>query len=136
MRAQQRRAQANWDKDPMSVDRMMAEMAKALPSNTIIADEAVTSRGAMLGALDFDEPGCMHAIQGGGLGWAMGGALGIKLAHPDRLWLRWWATGRPSTPSKPCDGRAVQHPGDLRNLQQPHLQDSQAEHGHIPAGHA
>ena len=82
--AQQRRAQANWDKDPMSVDRMMAEVAKALPSNTIIADEAVTSRGAMLGALDFDEPGCMHAIQGGGLGWAMGGALGIKLAHPDR----------------------------------------------------
>ena len=66
------------------MDRMMAEMAKALPSNTIIADEAVTSRGAMLGALDFDEPGSMHAIQGGGLGWAMGGALGIKLAHPDR----------------------------------------------------
>ena len=82
--AQQRRAQANWDKDPMSVDRMMAEVAKALPSNTVIADEAVTSRGAMLGALDFDEPGSMHAIQGGGLGWAMGGALGIKLAHPDR----------------------------------------------------
>jgi benzoylformate decarboxylase len=79
-----RRAEASWDKDPMSVDRMMAEMAKALPADTVIADESVTSRGAMLGAMDFDEPGCMHAIQGGGLGWAMGGALGIKLAHPDR----------------------------------------------------
>ena len=82
--SQRRRAEGNWDKDPMSVDRMMAEMAKALPSDTVIADESVTSRGAMLGAMDFDDPGCMHAIQGGGLGWAMGGALGIKLAHPDR----------------------------------------------------
>ena len=68
----------------MSPERMMSEMSKALPSDVVIADESVTSRLAMLSALEFDEPGSMHAIQGGGLGWAMGGALGIKLAHPDR----------------------------------------------------
>ena len=55
-----------------------------MPKNTIIADESVTSRGALNGAMDFDEVGSLHGITGGALGWAMPGAVGIKLAQPDR----------------------------------------------------
>ena len=74
----------NWDRRPMPVDRMMHEIAQALPDNAIIADEAITSRPALMRAVDFDQPGSFYGIRGGALGWAMPGALGVKLANPDR----------------------------------------------------
>ena len=62
----------------------MHELAHALPSNAIIADEAVTSRPALMRSMNFDEPGSFYGIQGGALGWAMPGALGVQLANPGR----------------------------------------------------
>ncbi len=78
------RIAATWDNSPMPVERMMHELADAVPPNTIIADEAVTSRPAVNRAFDFEKPGDIYGIRGGALGWAMPGALGVKLAHPDR----------------------------------------------------
>ena len=78
------RMQSMPDTRPMPVDRMMYELAQALPDNAIVADEAITSRGALLQAVEPSEPGSYYAIRGGALGWAMPGALGIKLASPDR----------------------------------------------------
>ena len=80
----QERIKANWDNRPMPVERMMHELAAAVPPDTIIADEAVTSRPALNRAFDFEKPGDIYGIRGGALGWAMPGALGVKLAHPDR----------------------------------------------------
>ena len=74
----------HWDRRPMAVERMMHELAQALPSDAIIADEAVTSRPALMRSMNFDEPGSFYGIQGGALGWAMPGALGVQLANPDR----------------------------------------------------
>jgi benzoylformate decarboxylase len=82
--AHQKRVRERWESNPMSVERMMAELARALPPNAIVGDEAITSRGALLGAMDFDEPGSLYAEQGGALGWGMPGPLGVKLANPDR----------------------------------------------------
>ncbi len=79
-----RRMQAMPDTRPMPVDRMMYELSRALPENAIIADEAITSRGALLQAVEPSEPGSYYAIRGGALGWAMPGSLGIQLANPDR----------------------------------------------------
>ena len=73
-----------WDRQPMAVERMMHELAQSLPPNAIVADESITSRPALMREFSFDEPGSMFAIRGGALGWAMPGALGIKLANPDR----------------------------------------------------
>ena len=80
----QERIAATWNNSPMPVERMMHELAGAVPENTIIADEAVTSRPAVNRAFDFEKPGDIYGIRGGALGWAMPGALGVKLAHPDR----------------------------------------------------
>ena len=80
----QERIKATWDNAPMPVERMMHELAAAVPPNTIVADEAVTSRPAVNRAFDFEKPGDIYGIRGGALGWAMPGALGVKLAHPDR----------------------------------------------------
>jgi benzoylformate decarboxylase len=80
----QQRLRGLWNNRPMAVERMMQELAQALPDNAIIADEAVTSRPALMRAMTFDQPGSLYGIRGGALGWAMPGALGVKLANPDR----------------------------------------------------
>ena len=72
------------DQRPMAVERMMHELAKSLPPNTIVADESITSRPALMREFTFDHPGDLYAIRGGALGWAMPGALGVQLANPDR----------------------------------------------------
>lgn len=82
--AWQLRLRERWDVAPMSSERMMAEIAGALPPNAIVVDDAVTTRASVFGALDFDEPGSLLGISGGALGWGMGGALGVKLASPER----------------------------------------------------
>ena len=79
-----KRLQGIWDRQPMAVERMMHELAQSLPPNAIVADESITSRPALMGEFNFDEPGSLYAIRGGALGWAMPGALGVKLANPDR----------------------------------------------------
>ena len=83
-RRYQERIKASWDSRPMPVERMMHELAAAVPADTIIADEAVTSRPALNRAFEFEKAGDIYGIRGGALGWAMPGALGVKLAHPDR----------------------------------------------------
>ena len=80
----QERIKPTWDNRPMPVERMMHELAAAVPPNTIVADEAVTSRPAVNRAFEFTNPGDIYGIRGGALGWAMPGALGVKLAYPDR----------------------------------------------------
>jgi benzoylformate decarboxylase len=80
----QERLKNIWDRRPMPVERMMHELAQGSPSDVIIADESITSRPALNRAFDFDQPGSLFAIRGGALGWAMPGALGVKLANPQR----------------------------------------------------
>jgi benzoylformate decarboxylase len=69
---------------PMAVEQMMHGLAEAAPPDVIVADESITSRAALNRAFNFDEPGSLYSIRGGALGWAMPGALGVKLANPDR----------------------------------------------------
>ena len=76
--------ESRWDDSPMSPYRMTREIASVLPPDAIIADDSVTTREAVHAAINFDEPGSVFGERGGALGWGMGGALGLKLANPDR----------------------------------------------------
>ena len=82
--AAEQRFKARWDVSPMSAERLMAEVAAVAPDDAIIINDAVTSGAALLDSFDFDEPGSVFGGRGGALGWGMGGALGVKLANPDR----------------------------------------------------
>ena len=82
--AWERRVEERWDVRPMSTERMMTEVARALPPDTIITDDSITTRDSVHGAMDFNEPGSVFGERGGAIGWGMGAALGIKLAHSDR----------------------------------------------------
>jgi benzoylformate decarboxylase len=82
--AWQARLKARWDVHPMSTERMMTEVAAALPPETVVVDDSVSTRASVQGALEFNEPGSVFGERGGAIGWGMGGALGVKLAMPDR----------------------------------------------------
>jgi benzoylformate decarboxylase len=74
----------NWDQEPMDPARLFLELKEVLPEGTIVASEAITSTVPLFRAMDFVEPGSFFSLRGGALGWGIGGALGIKLAKPDR----------------------------------------------------
>ena len=82
--AWQRRLKERWDQRPMPVERMMHELAQVLPSETVFADDTITSRDALHGAFEFNQPGSIFSERGGAIGWGMGSALGLKLAYPNR----------------------------------------------------
>ena len=79
-----RRLDASKGRQPMAVDRMMHELAQAVPPDTIVADESITSRPSVMQAFSFDQPDSLFVLRGGALGWAMPGALGVQLANPGR----------------------------------------------------
>jgi benzoylformate decarboxylase len=80
----ERRLKEQWDMRPMSVERMMTEIARALPSNAIIADDSLSSKDALHGAMEFNQPDSIFGERVGAIGWGMGSTMGIKLARPDR----------------------------------------------------
>lgn len=80
----QRGLEEKWDSSPMSPERMMNEVASGIPKNAIVINDAVTTGASLLASIPFDDPGSIFGGRGGALGWGMGGALGIKLANPDR----------------------------------------------------
>lgn len=80
----QQQVREYWDNEPISVERLMVELRNAMPPNAIVADEAVSSRRALLNAIEFNRPGDYFSIRGGALGWGVPAPIGLKLANPGR----------------------------------------------------
>ncbi len=62
----------------------MAELERALPDDAIVVDESITATIELTRVLAFEAPGDYFGARGGGIGQALPGALGVKLAHPRR----------------------------------------------------
>lgn len=76
---------SNWDAVPIAVPRLMQELSACLEPGTIVFDEAITAGAYLPRFLRFGEAGTyFRGSAGGGLGTGLPGALGVKLAHPDR----------------------------------------------------
>ena len=80
----ERRAEEQWHHRPISLSRLMAEVKNAMPEDTIIVNEAITASADLKRRIRFDRTGDYYGTRGGGIGQAMPGAIGVKLAHPDR----------------------------------------------------
>ncbi|MDP6666420.1 MAG: thiamine pyrophosphate-binding protein [Dehalococcoidia bacterium] len=77
-------ARRAWDNSPISPERLMAELAAAIPERTIVVDDASSHRvpfGHYMQSLAPDE---LVSKRSGAIGWGIGATLGMKLAHPDR----------------------------------------------------
>lgn len=75
---------ATWDAVPMCPARFMAELADRLPKDALVFDEALTCSTELTRYIPPVTPGTFFQTRGGSLGVGIPGALGLKLAHPDK----------------------------------------------------
>jgi benzoylformate decarboxylase len=69
---------------PLHLSQFMAELAAQLPPDAIIFDEALTNSPAVTRYRPTTEPGHYFLTRGGSLGVGIPGAIGAKLAHPEK----------------------------------------------------
>jgi acetolactate synthase-1/2/3 large subunit len=70
--------------DPLTPLGVMSALNQVIDAEDIVIEEAVTNASAVYEGLERTRPGTLTGPTGPGLGWALGGSLGVKLARPDR----------------------------------------------------
>jgi len=77
--------EAEHDRRPMTALTFMGALAKVLPPDTVLVEEAATTHHNVLERLGvLHNPSGRFAHRGWTLGWGSGCAMGVKLAWPDR----------------------------------------------------
>ncbi len=71
-------------KTPLCMAEFARALAQQLTGEVVLFDEALTSSPALMRYLSVDSPGSYHLTRGGSLGVGFPGAIGAKLAHPDK----------------------------------------------------
>jgi benzoylformate decarboxylase len=74
-------AQSRYASAPMDPMAAGHALVRALPPNTTVIDEAITTGFYVRGFHHWTEPGHYYFCKGGGLGWGMPAALGVSLAR-------------------------------------------------------
>jgi benzoylformate decarboxylase len=69
---------------PLHASEFMEALAERLPDDALVFDEALTFSPEVTQYLPPRVPGTFFQTRGGSLGVGVPGALGLKLAHPDR----------------------------------------------------
>ena len=72
------------DEVPLHASRFMEELARRLPIDAVIFDEALTCSPELTRYLPPRLPGHFFQTRGGSLGVGIPGALGLKLANPEK----------------------------------------------------
>jgi len=80
------RARARQDRDRMPIPPLvlMEALADHLPPNAVVVDESLSSGIGLRSLLRSEDPKSVFGLHGGGIGWGLPGALGVKLALPER----------------------------------------------------
>jgi benzoylformate decarboxylase len=78
------RARADRDKSPIQPLALHLALSELLPKNTVIVDESVSSSAGLRQFMKSEDPQSFFGLRGGGIGWGLPAAVGIKLALPDR----------------------------------------------------
>ncbi len=73
-----------WDTVPLHFSRFAEELAAQLPKNAIIFDEALTNSPPITRYIPPSQPGHYFLTRGGSLGVGIPGAIGVKIANPDK----------------------------------------------------
>jgi acetolactate synthase-1/2/3 large subunit len=81
--AQEQALAALRSKRPIAAEWVGAALAERLPAESIVVDEMVTTSDAGRRFLARETPGSVLSALAPGLGWALGAAVGARLAAPD-----------------------------------------------------
>jgi len=79
------RDHANRESVPMFMSRFMEELAPRLPEDAVIFDEALTNSPALTRYFPPRNIGSYFSTRGGSLGVGFPGAIGLKLANPNKV---------------------------------------------------
>jgi benzoylformate decarboxylase len=66
------------------IDVFLAELARRAPADLMVFDEALTASDHVVRHLQPSRPGHYFLTRGGSLGVGIPGAVGMKIAHPER----------------------------------------------------
>jgi benzoylformate decarboxylase len=69
---------------PIHPMALLHALGQALPPDVVIVEEALSSNEGVRLLLRSDDPQSFYGMRGGGIGWALPAALGIKLGLPHR----------------------------------------------------
>jgi benzoylformate decarboxylase len=69
---------------PMPAAVLMQTIAETIPPEAIVVDESITSGATLRDFLVRKTADSYYGMRGGGLGWGLPAAIGVKLAKPDR----------------------------------------------------
>jgi benzoylformate decarboxylase len=78
------RARAEADKLPIRPLALWQAIGEILPKDVVIIDETLSSGAGLRQLLAGDDAKSFFGMRGGGIGWGLPAAIGIKLALPDR----------------------------------------------------
>jgi benzoylformate decarboxylase len=66
---------------PLALLNAVGEM---LPKDAVVIDETISSGAGIRSLIRSDDPQSFYGLRGGGIGWGLPAALGVKLALPQR----------------------------------------------------
>src|SRR2546429_9522188 len=79
-----KRAEAEATRVPISPLTLMHEVSKVTPADAVIVDEAISSSQGIRHFFGCADSKSFFGLRGGGIGWGVPAALGVKLALPNR----------------------------------------------------
>jgi benzoylformate decarboxylase len=81
LKAKARAMAAQTPVQPLALLNAIGEM---LPKDAVVIDETISSGAGIRSLIRSDDPQSFYGLRGGGIGWGLPAALGVKLALPER----------------------------------------------------
>ena len=78
------KARAMAAQTPIQPLALLDAIGEMLPKDAVVIDEAVSSSVGIRSLIRSDDPQSFYGLRGGGIGWGLPAAIGVKLALPDR----------------------------------------------------
>ena len=78
------KAQADASRSPMPALTLVHELARAVPPNAVLVEEAISSAPGIRDLFRCADAQSFFGLRGGGIGWGLPAAIGVKLALRDR----------------------------------------------------
>ncbi len=69
---------------PIAPEWLTVNLVEAMPDETIIVNEALTSMRVLTSLRPHRDRWCYHGNASGGIGWGLPGSIGVQMAHPNR----------------------------------------------------
>lgn len=82
--AERNRARSAATATPIDPAWLMLALVDAIPHDAVMVDEGLVTSRPLLNLYPFRDRDAYHGLASGGIGFAIGGAIGISLAHPER----------------------------------------------------